>query len=41
MDYKFRVMAENKVGVSEPLDLDGTVVPKCPYGESSLLASVM
>ncbi|GFO38541.1 titin, partial [Plakobranchus ocellatus] len=32
VDYKFRVMAENKVGVSEPLETDATVRPVCPYG---------
>ena len=31
-EYFFRVIAENAVGKSEPLDSDG-VVPKSPYGE--------
>ncbi|GFS00827.1 titin [Elysia marginata] len=32
VDYKFRVMAENKVGVSEPLETEATVKPLCPFG---------
>ncbi|KAH9498302.1 hypothetical protein Btru_006487 [Bulinus truncatus] len=32
VEYKFRVFAENKVGVSEPLESEKTVKPKCPYG---------
>ena len=35
-EYFFRVIAENAVGKSEPLDSDG-VVPKSPYGESFLV----
>ncbi|RUS90387.1 hypothetical protein EGW08_001882, partial [Elysia chlorotica] len=32
VEYKFRVLAENKVGVSEPLETEATVKPICPYG---------
>ena len=35
-EYFFRVIAENAVGKSEPLDSDG-VVPKSPYGELFLV----
>lgn len=33
VDYMFRVMAENKVGVSEPLETEKTVTIKSPYGK--------
>ena len=32
-EYYFRVRAENKKGVSEPLETEKSVVPKSPYGK--------
>ena len=32
VDYFFRVFAENKIGVSEPLEMDQPVTIKSPYG---------
>lgn len=32
-DYKFRVRAVNKEGESEPLETDGTITAKNPYGK--------
>lgn len=32
-EYLFRVIAENKVGSSKPLELDTAAVPKSPFGE--------
>ena len=32
-EYYFRVFAENKVGTSEPLEMDKAVKIKSPYGE--------
>ena len=34
-DYLFRVFAENKVGVGEPITLDEPVTAKLPFSESS------
>lgn len=33
--YKFRVSAENRAGVSEPLEGEELVTAKDPYGEAS------
>jgi len=35
--YKFRVRAENIIGLSEPAELEQTVLAKDPYGESLLI----
>ena len=32
-DYKFRVTAENKLGISPALETDKTIVPKSEFGE--------
>ena len=32
-EYKFRVMAVNAEGESEPLDADKSIIAKNPYGE--------
>lgn len=32
-DYYFRVMAENQIGVSVPLESDKAIKPKSPYGK--------
>ena len=38
-DYNFRVYAENKVGVSEPIELKETIVAKSSIGrETSVLS---
>ncbi|XP_046554801.1 titin-like [Haliotis rubra] len=34
-EYYFRVSAENKIGVSEPTELDKSVTPKSPYDKPS------
>lgn len=34
--YKFRVRAVNKEGESEPLETDGFIVAKNPYGKLSI-----
>ena len=33
-EYHFRVMAQNKVGLSEPLETDHVVKPQSPFSES-------
>ena len=37
VDYFFRVIAENKMGVSAPLETTQTFKPVSPYGEWSFL----
>jgi titin len=36
VDYFFRVSAENKVGISEPLEMDQPITIKSPYGRLCL-----
>ena len=35
-DYFFRVLAENKMGLSAPLESDKTVKPVSPFGKKSM-----
>ena len=39
-DYLFRVMAVNKAGQSEPLDMEKSVTAKSPFGKGHYLSSL-
>lgn len=40
-EYYFRVCAENKKGVSEPLETEKSVVPKSTFGKLNLMVLVV
>lgn len=40
-EYYFRVRAENKKGVSEPLETEKSIVPKSPFGKLYFMVLVV